>query len=77
VNEDRFFAHEFEVWQGDEMCASASGPESQALADAMHYASQYRQDGPVRVFRVVRTLVASMPARGHAAGTGQINQDQE
>ena len=54
---DRYFPHEFEVWQGDQMCASASGPRDEALREAMHYAAQYEQDGPVRVFEVTRTLV--------------------
>ena len=55
--QERFFPFEFEVWQGDEMVASASGPRDQALREAMHYAAQYEQDGPVRVFEVTRTLV--------------------
>ena len=55
--EERFFAPEFEVWQGDEMVASASGPREYALREAMHYAAQYQQDGLVRVFEVTRTLV--------------------
>lgn len=54
---ERYFAAEFEVWQGDEMCASTSGPRDEALRDAMHYATQYGQDGPVRVFEVTRKLV--------------------
>lgn len=54
---ERFFPFEFEVWQGDEMVASASGPRDDALREAMHYAAQYEQDGPVRVFEVTRTLV--------------------
>lgn len=48
---------EFEVWQGDEMVASASGPRDAALREATRYAAQYEQDGPVRVFEVTRTLV--------------------
>lgn len=54
---ERYFPVEFEVWQGDEMCASASGPRNEALREAMHYAAQYAQDGPVRVFEVTRKLV--------------------
>lgn len=54
---ERFFPSEFEVWQGDEMVASASGPRDTALREAMHYAAQYQQDGPVRLFEVTRTLV--------------------
>lgn len=56
-NPGRFFPYEFEVWQGDEMVASTSGPRDAALREAMHYASQYEEDGPVRVFEVTRTLV--------------------
>lgn len=47
----------FEVWQNDEMVASCSGPEPQALTEAKHYASQYAQDGPVSVFRVSRVRI--------------------
>ena len=54
---ERFFPVEFEVWQGDDMVASASGPRDTALREAIHYAAQYEQDGPVRVFEVTRTLV--------------------
>lgn len=54
---ERFFPFEFEVWQGDEMVASSSGLRDDALREAMHYAAQYEQDGPVRVFEVTRTLV--------------------
>lgn len=54
---ERYFPTEFEVWQDDEMCASASGPRNEALREAMRYASQYEQDGPVRVFEVTRTLI--------------------
>ena len=54
---ERYFPSEFEVWRGDEMCASASGPRETALREAMHYAARYAQDGPVRVFEVTRTLV--------------------
>lgn len=50
---------EFEVWQRDEMCASSSGPRDDALRDAMHYASQYGQDGPVRVVEVHRVPVVA------------------
>ena len=56
---ERFFAPEFEVWQGDEMVASASGPRDTALREAMHYAAEYEQDGPVRVFEVIRKLIAA------------------
>lgn len=57
---ERFFPFEFEVWQGDEMVASVSGPRDEALRDAMHYATQYQQDGPVRIFEVTRTIVPSL-----------------
>lgn len=54
---ERFFAFEFEVWQGDMLVSSASGTRDDALREAMHYAAQYQQDGQVRVFEVTRTLV--------------------
>ena len=70
---ERYFAAEFEVWQGDEMCASTSGPRDEALRDAMHYATQYGQDGPVRVFEVTRKLVTP---NGHAnRTTGAADDD--
>jgi hypothetical protein len=58
---DRYFSFEFEVWQYDLMCAGASGTREQALAEAMRYAAQYQEDGPVRVFEVIRKLVADIP----------------
>ena len=48
---------EFEVWQDDMIVASASGPREDALREAMHYVSQYEQDGPVEVFEVKRIKV--------------------
>jgi hypothetical protein len=51
---------EFEVWQEDEMVASASGPRDIALREAMHYAEQYAQDGQVIVFEVTKNLVAEV-----------------
>lgn len=57
---ERFFASEFEVWQGDEMVASTYGPRDAAEHEAMLYAAQYAQDGPVRVFEIARTLVAEV-----------------
>jgi hypothetical protein len=70
---ERFFPFEFEVWQDDVMVASASGPREDALREAMHYAAQYQQDGPVRVFEVTRTLVrpnAPVHRREASDGTG-------
>lgn len=52
---------EFEVQ--DELgvsCAGASGPRDKALQEAMSYAGQYAQDGPVRVFEVVRVMVCAL-----------------
>ncbi len=61
---ERCFSFEFEVWQGDEVVASTRGPRDDALREAMHYAAQYEQDGPVRVFEVTRTLVTMDNKRG-------------
>jgi hypothetical protein len=55
----RFFPFEFEVWQDEFIVASASGTREEALREAMNYAVQYEQDGPVRVFEVTRTLVTA------------------
>ena len=50
---------EFEVQDADGMVqACAGGPRADALREAMHYAAQYAQDGPVRVFEVLRIQVA-------------------
>jgi hypothetical protein len=57
---ERFFPSEFEVWQGDEMVASASGPRDVAKREAMNYAAQYAQDGTVRVFEVTRNLMVEL-----------------
>jgi hypothetical protein len=57
--DERFFAYEFEVWQGDEMCASASGTRDDAFGEVLHYAAQYGEDAPVRIFEVVRKLVTA------------------
>lgn len=58
----RYFAPEFEVWQDDCMVAGSCGPSDEALAEAMRYAEQYRQDGSVNVFEVCRELVAILPS---------------
>lgn len=49
---------EFEVWQDEECVAGTSGPRADALREAMHYAAQYELSGPVKVFEVMRTLIA-------------------
>lgn len=54
---------EFEVWQNDEMVASTSGPRDEARREAMNYAKQYAEDGPVQIFEVTRTLVPNMTDR--------------
>lgn len=64
----RFFPFEFEVWQDEFIVASASGTREEALREAMNYATQYEQDGPVRVFEVTRTLVTpNAPHEGRTA----------
>lgn len=45
---------EFEVWDGDELYASASGPRAQAWAEVLRYADQCYGNGIVRVFEVTR-----------------------
>jgi len=57
AEEGRFFPFEFEIWQGDEMVASVSGPREDALNEARHYAWQYGQDGERRIFEVTRKLI--------------------
>jgi hypothetical protein len=50
---------EFEVWQDDMVVAGSSGPRESALREIHHYAAQYACDGPVQIFEVHRTLIAS------------------
>jgi hypothetical protein len=55
---------EYEILCSGEPVAKVYGPEDSGLADAFHYARQYRADGPVRIYRVFanaeRELVAAM-----------------
>ena len=60
----------FEVVNLDGMTeASTEGPRETALAEAMHYAYQYGQDGTVTVFEVLRVpqLVVPGPSSCSAA----------
>lgn len=50
---------DFEVRQDGMTVAMSSGPRERALADIMHYASVYSQDGPVEVVEMV--VIASLP----------------
>lgn len=45
---------EFEVWEGDELFASTSGPRAQAWTELLRYADQCYGAGIVRVFEVSR-----------------------
>jgi hypothetical protein len=40
------------------MVAGAYGPKARAWDEIMHYASQYAEDGMLRVYEVTRKLVA-------------------
>jgi len=61
---------EFQVISGDEedACieAATSGPRDVALREAMRYAHQYAEDGPVKVVELV--TVAMLPASGRQDG---------
>lgn len=46
----------YELLVNDEWQAEASGPG--ALAEIMHYAEQYSEDGPVTIFKVTRKEIA-------------------
>ena len=48
---------EYEIIQDDMQVAATSGPD--AYREIMHYAAQYEQDGPLEIFKVVRTAVAA------------------
>jgi hypothetical protein len=54
--------------------AGASGPN--ALAEAMNYARQYVDEGPVEVFEVVRTSVAKL-ARAQSSSKGDEGMQHE
>lgn len=49
---------EYELWQGDMLVASASGPN--ARQEIRHYAAQYAQDGPVDVYEVTRVKLGTI-----------------
>lgn len=52
---------DFEVWQDGMMVASASATSvANAWREAVHYAGQYGQDGPVEIVRVSRTVVRGL-----------------
>jgi hypothetical protein len=53
----------FEVHQDGTPVAMASGPRERALAEAMHYAAVYGQDGPVEVFEHVPVPLPTPPAK--------------
>lgn len=55
---------EFDVQVNGEWVAGSSGPRDRALAEAMRYASQYVEEGPVTVYEVHRTFVAAMSPHG-------------
>lgn len=51
---------DYEIWQDDMMVASVSGlPENKhrSFNEAVNYARQYVQDGPVQMFEVTRTPI--------------------
>jgi hypothetical protein len=57
-------AYQFEVWLGDEFCASGDAPSIEAMrAEASRYAAQYAQDGPIDVREFVRYPLAAAPAQ--------------
>ena len=54
---------EYQVWVDDMMVAGAEGEGS--LKEALHYAKQYEQDGPVTIYKVTRQVIAT---QGHDMG---------
>ena len=49
---------EFEVQDADGMVqAVAGGPRAEAFREALHYARQYEQDGPVTMWEVLRVPI--------------------
>lgn len=52
---------EFEVWQGGMPVAMAAASRiTDAWREAIHYAGQYGQDGPVEIIRVSRTVIRAL-----------------
>lgn len=46
---------EFEVFCDEELVAGTSGPRDRALAEALHYAGVYGQDGAIQIVEITRT----------------------
>lgn len=46
---------EFELIQDDMQVASVCAPRDRAIAEILHYAAVYGQDGPVEILEIVRT----------------------
>src|SRR5690606_10580951 len=57
----------YEIWQDDMMVASSTDPK-----DASHYAAVYSQDGPVKVYTVLRSEWEG-PNGGIVRGAGQMS----
>lgn len=53
---------EYELHQDDMMVAGASG--KRAYEEILHYAAMYVQDGPVTLYKVIRTKI-EIPGASH------------
>lgn len=62
---------EFEILVDDEWVAGASGPRERAMAEAMHYAVQYAEDGQVTIFEVTRRQLTTPAASGIGESGGE------
>lgn len=59
---------EYEVWQDNACVAGSMGEQTRTLAEIKHYASQYEQDGPIKVYEITRREVDLVaPAVANAA----------
>lgn len=67
---------EFEIIQDDMCVASASG--NNALNEIKHYAAQYEQDGPIKVYEVIRREVnlAATSAASDAPGLPPLPEEK-
>ena len=67
--------YEFEVWQDEQPVAWIDALTlMQAAREASHYAAVYQQDGPVQVYRVLRSPVTAAELEGWARdGSSQQN----
>lgn len=64
---------EYELWQDDMCVAGAMGDPVRTLNEIRHYAAQYEQDGPIKLYEVMRREInLAAPAVANGAQTGEL-----